>query len=105
VQAILRFEILREPSEGLDKSNTCLRVDRHACLEAAEDVLSRSQALADDTFKALVQGSSASVNLFLNGWRKQDATLCDRAIELSASATNYGILIRRNGILVPTNGH
>ena len=79
-------------------SSLCLRVDRHACLEAAEDVLSRSQALADDTFKALVQGSSASVNLFLNGWRKQDATLCDRAIELSASATNYGILIRRNGI-------
>lgn len=79
-------------------SSLCLRVDRHACLEAAEDVLSRSQALADDTFKALVQGSSASVNLFLNGWRKQDATLCDRAIELSAGATNYGILIRRNGI-------
>ena len=79
-------------------SSLCLRVDRHACLEAAEDVLSRSQALADDTFKALIQGSSASVNLFLNGWRKQDATLCDRAIELSASATNYGILIRRNGI-------
>ncbi len=79
-------------------SSLCLRVDRHACLEAAEDVLSRSQALADDTFKALVQGSSASVNLFLNGWRKQDAMLCDRAIELSASATNYGILIRRYGI-------
>ncbi|OKO87071.1 hypothetical protein AC630_01165 [Bradyrhizobium sp. AS23.2] len=79
-------------------SSLCLRVDRHACLEAAEDVLSRSQALADDTFKALVQGSSASVNLFLNGWRKQDAALCDKAIELSASATNYGTLIRRNGI-------
>ncbi|WP_084805149.1 AAA family ATPase [Bradyrhizobium sp. NAS80.1] len=79
-------------------SSLCLRVDRHACLEAAEDVLSRSQALADDTFKALVQGSSASVNLFLNGWREQDATLCDKAIELSAGATNYGTLIRRNGI-------
>ena len=90
---------IRQQLNGLTAvSSLCLRVDRHACLEAAEDVLSRSQALADDTFKALVQGSSASVNLFLNGWRKQDATLCDRAIELSASATNYGILIRRNGI-------
>ena len=90
---------IRQQLNGLTAvSSLCLRVDRHACLEAAEDVLSRSQALADDTFKALVQASSASVNLFLNGWRPQDAKLCDRAIELSTGATNYGSLIRRHGI-------
>jgi DNA-binding winged helix-turn-helix (wHTH) protein/tetratricopeptide (TPR) repeat protein len=91
-------EIKQQLNGLMAVSSLCLRVDRRACLEAAEDVLVRSQALADDTFKALLQGSSASINLFLNGWREQEASLCDRAIELSASATNYGTLIRRNGI-------
>lgn len=91
-------EIKQQLNGLMAVSSLWLRVDRHACLEAADDVLARSQALADDTFKALAQGSSASINLFLNGWRDRDATLCDRAIELSASATNYGILIRRHGI-------
>jgi DNA-binding winged helix-turn-helix (wHTH) protein/tetratricopeptide (TPR) repeat protein len=90
---------IRQQVNGLMAVSTfCLRVDRRACLQATEDVLARSQAIEDDTFKALVQGSSASVNLYLNGWREQDATLCAKAMELTADARNYGILIRRYAI-------
>lgn len=90
---------VRQQVNGLMAVSTlCLRVDRRACLQAAEDVLARSHALEDDTFKALVQGSSASVNLYLNGWREQDATLCTKAMELTAGTDNYGILMRRYGI-------
>lgn len=90
---------IRQQVNGLMAVSTfCLRVDRRACLRASEDVLAKSQAIEDDTFKALVQGSSASVNLYLNGWREQDAALCEKAIELTAGAQNFGILIRRYGI-------
>jgi len=90
---------LKQQVRGLvSLSMLCLRVDRHACLEATQDVLARSEALEDDTFKALVQGSSASINLHLNGWRERDAALCEKALELTAGARNFGILIRRHGI-------
>ncbi len=90
---------IRQQVKGLvSLSMVCLRVDRHACLQATEDVLVSSRALEDDTFRALVQGSSASINLYLKGWRERDAALCDRAMELTAGARNYGILIRRFGI-------
>lgn len=90
---------IRQQVKGLvSLSMLCLRVDRHACLQAIEHVLLSSHALEDETFKALVQGSSASINLYLKGWRERDAALCDRAMELTAGARNYGILIRRFGI-------
>lgn len=86
---------IKQQLNGLTAVNSlCLRVDRHACLEAAEDVLSRSQALADDTFKALVQGSSASVGLFLNGWRKTGRHALRQGDRAECEFHEYGILIR-----------
>ena len=91
-------ELQQEVNGLLAVSRFCLHADRRACLEATEDVLARSQALEDDTFKALVQGSSASINLYLKGWRERDANLCAKAIELTADAHDHGTLIRRYGI-------
>ena len=90
---------LRQEVDGLlAVSRFCLHADRRACLQATEDVLARSEALKDDAFKALVQGSSASVNLYLRGWQEQDASLCAKAMELTAAAHDHGTLIRRHGI-------
>src|SRR5260370_28647723 len=91
-------ELGQEVSGLLTVSRLCLHADRSVCIQATEDVLARSQALEDDTFKALVQGSSASVNLYLKGWREPDAKLCMKAIELTAGAQDHGTLIRRYGI-------
>jgi class 3 adenylate cyclase/tetratricopeptide (TPR) repeat protein len=91
-------ELRQEVAGLLAVSRFCLHADRRVCLQAAEDVLTKSQALEDDTFKALVQGSSASINLYLKGWQEQDATRCMRAMELSAGAQDHGTLIRRYGI-------
>jgi DNA-binding winged helix-turn-helix (wHTH) protein/tetratricopeptide (TPR) repeat protein len=91
-------ELRQEVNGLLAVSRFCLHADRRACLQATEDVLARSQALEDDTFKALVQGSSASINLYLKGWQEQDASLCVKAMELTAGAHDHGTLIRRYGI-------
>jgi class 3 adenylate cyclase/tetratricopeptide (TPR) repeat protein len=91
-------ELRQEVAGLLALSRYCLHADRKACLQATEDVLIRSQGLQDDAFKAMVQGSSASINLYLKGWQEQDAALCMKAMELSAGAQDHGTLIRRYGI-------
>lgn len=91
-------ELRQEVNCLLAVSRFCLHADRRACLQATEDVLAKSQALEDNTFKVLVQGSSASVNLYLKGWQEQDAELCVKAMELTAGAHDHGTLIRRYGI-------
>jgi class 3 adenylate cyclase/tetratricopeptide (TPR) repeat protein len=91
-------ELRQEVGGLLTVSRFCLFADRSVCIQATEDALARSQGLEDDTFKALVQGSSASVNLYLKGWREPDAKLCVKAIELTAGAQDHGTLIRRYGI-------
>ena len=91
-------ELRQEVNGLLAVSRFCLHADRRACLEATEDVIAKSQALEDDTFKVLVQGSSASINLYLKGWQEQDANLCVKAMELTAGARDHGTLIRRYGI-------
>ena len=91
-------ELRQEVTGLLAVSRFCLHADRSLCIAASEEVLARSEALADDTFKALVQGSSASINLYLRGWRETDAKLCAKAIELTAGAQDHATLIRRYGI-------
>jgi DNA-binding winged helix-turn-helix (wHTH) protein/tetratricopeptide (TPR) repeat protein len=90
---------LRQEVNGLlAVSQFCLYADRRVCLQATEDALARSQALEDGTFKVLVQGTSASINLYLKGWQEQDAALCVKAMELTAGAQDHGTLMRRYGI-------
>jgi tetratricopeptide (TPR) repeat protein len=91
-------ELRQEVTGLLVVSRFCLHADRRACLQAAEDVLVKSQAMEDDAFKALVQGSSSMINLYLKGWHEEDAARCVRAMELSAGAQDHGTLIRRYGI-------
>ncbi|MFL6820530.1 MAG: AAA family ATPase [Bradyrhizobium sp.] len=91
-------ELRQEVTGLLAVSRFCLHADRSLCIAATEEALARSEALADDTFKALVQGSSASINLYLKGWREPDAKLCEKAIELTAGAQDHATLIRRYGI-------
>ncbi|HMM90126.1 AAA family ATPase [Bradyrhizobium sp.] len=91
-------ELRQEVAGLLVVSRFCLHADRRACLQAAEDVLVKSQAMEDDAFKALVQGSSSMINLYLKGWHEEDAARCVKALELSAAAQDHGTLIRRYGI-------
>ena len=79
-------------------SRFCLHADRRKCLAANAQALEKSAALDDDVFRALVQGTSASLNLYLKGWRDEDARLCRRSLELTAGATDHGTLLRRYGI-------
>ena len=68
-------------------SRFCLHADRRLCLQASEEALAKAHALEDEVFRALVQGSSASINLYLKGWREEDAALCLKAMNLTADAT------------------
>ena len=45
-----------------------------------------------------MQGSSASINLYLKGWREDDAALCLKAMHLTADARDHATLIKRHGI-------
>lgn len=91
-------ELRQEVAGLLVVSRFCLHADRRACIQAAEDVLVKSQAMEDDAYKAMVQGSSAMINLYLKGWHEEDAARCVRAMELSAGSQDHGTLIRRYGI-------
>ena len=91
-------QIRYEVNGLLAVSRFCLHADRRLCLQASEEALAKSHALEDDVFKALVQGSSASINLYLKGWREDDAALCQKAMNLTAGAQDHGTLIRRLGI-------
>ena len=62
-------------------SRFCLHADRRLCLQASEEALAKAHAIEDEVFRALVQGSSASINLYLKGWREEDAALCLKAMK------------------------
>jgi hypothetical protein len=91
-------QIRYEVNGLLAVSRFCLHADRRLCLQASEEALEKARALEDDVFKALVQGSSASINLYLKGWQEGDAALCQKAMSLTADARDHGTLIRRLGI-------
>ena len=79
-------------------SRFCLHADRRLCLQASEEALAKSRGLEDEVFRAVVQASSASINLYLKGWRDDDAALCLKAMQLTAGARDHATLIRRHGI-------
>ncbi|QPF94368.1 ATP-binding protein [Bradyrhizobium commune] len=90
---------LRQEVNGLlAVSRFCLHADRRVCLHASDEALAKSEALEDDALKALVQGSSASINLYLKGWSEKDAALCQKALQATAEARDHSTLIRRYGI-------
>lgn len=91
-------ELRHEVNALLAVSRFCLHADRRVCLQASEEALAKSEAMEDDVFKALVQGSSASINLYLKGWSEQDAALCMKALRATAEARDHSTLIRRYGI-------
>jgi DNA-binding winged helix-turn-helix (wHTH) protein/tetratricopeptide (TPR) repeat protein len=82
----------------MDLSRFSLFADRRQCLSAADRAVELSQALDDDILGALVRGSGASINLYFNGWRDEDAELCRQAIRLTANARDPGIAMRRCAI-------
>jgi class 3 adenylate cyclase/predicted ATPase len=79
-------------------SRFCLHADRRLCLQASEEAAAKANAVEDEGFRALVQGSSASINLYLKGWTDADAELCLKAMEVTANAKDHATLIRRDGI-------
>ncbi|TPQ30999.1 transcriptional regulator [Bradyrhizobium guangdongense] len=91
-------ELRQEVGGLLAVSRFTLHADRRVCLQASDEALAKSEALADDAFKAMVQGSSASTNLWLKGWDARDAALCEEALRVTAGARDHSTLIRRCGI-------
>jgi hypothetical protein len=79
-------------------SRFCLHADRRLCLQASEEAAAKANAIEDEVFKAIVLGSSASINLYLKGWREEDAELCLKTMKLTAGAKDHATLIRRDGI-------
>ncbi|MBO0734148.1 MAG: AAA family ATPase [Methylocapsa sp.] len=95
---------LRSEINGLlDLSRFCLYSDRLQSLQFAERALAKSQDLEDDVLKALVQGSSANINLMLRGWRDEDADLCREVVKTTADAVDPWILLRRRSLDTVTN--
>jgi hypothetical protein len=90
----LRLEV----SGLLDLSRFSFFADRRHCLEIAQRALVPSDALDDEVFKAVVQGSSANLNLILRGWRHEDDELCRQALKVTAEAREPSILLRRCAI-------
>jgi len=91
----LRLEVL-----GLiDLSRfSLLFLDRRQSLPAAERAVTKSQALNDDVFQALVRGNKAIVNLQLKGWSEEDADVCRQAVKVIGETRDPRLLLRRDGI-------
>jgi tetratricopeptide (TPR) repeat protein len=90
--------LLMEVVGLLDLSRFHLFADRRHCLDATERALARSQALDDEFFRTLVQGSSAIIKIQLKSWSDEDAELCRKAIDIAGRSPDPRILIRRTGI-------
>jgi len=75
-----------------------LFLDRRQSLPAAERAVTRSQALNDDVFQALVRGNRAIVNLQLKGWSEEDANVCRQAVKVIGETRDPRLLLRRDGI-------
>jgi class 3 adenylate cyclase/predicted ATPase len=97
-QAAAAGQLRAEVNGLLAVSRFCLHADRRLCLQASEEAAAKAQAIEDEVFRALVQGSSASINLYLKGWRDEDAELCLKAMQVTANAKDHATLIRRDGI-------
>ncbi len=91
-------ELRQEVGGLLAVSRFTLHADRRVCLQASDEALAKSEALADTAFKAMVQGSSASTNLWLKGWDSRNAALCEEALRVTAGAHDHSTRIRRCGI-------
>jgi class 3 adenylate cyclase len=97
-QAAAAGQLRAEVNGLLAVSRFCLHADRRLCLQASEEAAAKAQAIEDEVFRALVQGSSASINLYLKGWRDEDAEHCLKAMQVTAGAKDHATLIRRDGI-------
>lgn len=82
----------------MDLSRFCIWGDRRRCLELAEQAVAYSRALGDDTLTALAQGNSSSLNLYLRGWREEDAECCRVAVKMLGDAQDPRVEMRRCGI-------
>ncbi|MDX2201483.1 MAG: AAA family ATPase [Hyphomicrobiaceae bacterium] len=87
--------LLRSEVNGLlAVSHFCVHSDRRLCLQASDAAFEKSKHLDDPQHRALVQGTSASTNLYFKGWSSQDAELCERAIQVASGAKDHITLIR-----------
>jgi DNA-binding winged helix-turn-helix (wHTH) protein/tetratricopeptide (TPR) repeat protein len=75
-----------------------LYADRSQCLQVAERVVARSQALDDVVLKAWAQANSAHFHLLLRGWRDEDVEKCRYAVMMTAGSKDPRILMGRSGM-------
>lgn len=91
--------LLRSEVNGLlAVSQFCVHSDRRLCLQASDAAFEKSRKLEDPKHRALVQGASASTNLYFKGWSDKDAELCEQAIQTASEATDPITLLRKYAI-------
>jgi DNA-binding winged helix-turn-helix (wHTH) protein/tetratricopeptide (TPR) repeat protein/type II secretory pathway predicted ATPase ExeA len=82
----------------MDLCRFSLFTDRQQCLPVAERARMLTGTLDDAPLAALVNGAVASINLYLRGWRDEDAALCRQAIRLTADASDPATTMRTAAI-------
>lgn len=99
IQEAAAAGLLRSEVNGLlAVSHFCVHSDRRLCLQASEAAFEKSKHLEDPKHRALVQGTSASTNLYFKGWSAENAELCELAIQVASDAKDHITLIRRYAI-------
>jgi DNA-binding winged helix-turn-helix (wHTH) protein/tetratricopeptide (TPR) repeat protein len=95
--------LLREEVNALvDLSRFFLYLDSRRSLPLAEQALSKSRAIADPAFQALVQGNAANLHMMLRGWSDQDAESSRRAAQLIGDSEDISMRMRRCSMEIVT---
>lgn len=72
-----------EISALADLSRVYVWLDRHHCLQLADEAVDRSLNLGDEAVQTLVRGLRGSWNLYLTGWRDVHAAACTQALAVA----------------------
>ena len=90
---------LAEVRALLELSRAYTWLDRRRGLEMAEKAVERSQELDDEAMKAYVRGNCASLKLYSQEWREEDARACRLSLEVMRKAQDPRIRNRRLAML------
>ncbi|CCE10327.1 conserved hypothetical protein [Bradyrhizobium sp. STM 3843] len=93
--------LLREEVNAMvDLSRFVLYLDPRQSVPLAEQALSKSLAIDDPAFRALVRGNAANLRIMLKGWTAEDAAFARQAAELIGDSEDLSMRLRRCSIEV-----
>jgi len=89
--------LLREEVNArVDLSRFVLYLDPRQSVPLAEQALSKSLAIDDPAFRALVRGNAANLRMMLKGWTAEDAAFARQAAELIGDSEDLSMRRSRN---------